>query len=406
MSTRPVSLGLCLLLASCGGAGASSAPAGDPSVTKQCRDELGIKDGKDCVAVSGLVLPETLPPARGNAVGDSLPAAQLGFQIFFDQRFSTATDERCATCHVPEKSFHDGLQVSLGIDSKPLPRNSPSVFTAAWYPDQFWDGRADSLWSQPLFPLESPVEMASSRLAISHVIADNQIYRDLYAAAFGETPDLSDMKRFPSSGKPGAPEFDDMSAADQDVVNRMFANVGKSLEAYMRKVATGRSALDLYLLGDNTALDSSAREGLATFVSARCIDCHNGPTLSDGKYYDMHVPALEGSEPDHGRAAGLAILKNSIFNAHGPYFDAGDEPIPALPKARSEDEGAFRTPSLRDIAKTAPYGHNGYYPTLQDLLANHGPTKLTEAQTSSIIVFLLQMTGSYPERPWSNWPTN
>lgn len=174
----------------------------------------------------------------------------------------------------------------------------------------------------------------------------------------------------------------------------------------MRKVATGRSALDRYLLGDSAALDSSAREGLATFVRARCIDCHNGPTLSDGLYYDMGVPALDGAKPDSGRAGGLALLKDSIFNAHGPYADVTDEKLPPLPALTADAEGAFRTPSLRDIAKTAPYGHNGYYPTLQALLAEHGSTKLTEEQTSNIIILLLQLTGTYPDRPWSNWPTN
>ena len=406
MSLRPVAVWLCLLLASCGGAGASSAPAGDPSVSKLCRDDLGILDGKDCVAVSALLLPDTLPPARGNAVADLLPAAQLGFQVFYDPRFSTVSEERCATCHIPEKSFGDGLQVSQGNDGQPLQRNSPSIFTAAWYPQQFWDGRADSLWSQPLLPLENASEMASSRLAISHVIGDHPKYHALYADVFDEPPDLSDLARFPPAGKPGLPAFDDMAPADQDTVNRVFANVGKSLEAYMRKVATGRSPFDAYLLGDPSGFDATARAGLATFVKARCIDCHNGPTLSDGLYYDMKVPSLPGAEPDHGRASGLAILKDSVFTLSGPYADStpGAEAPGADDPSTTED--AFRTPSLRNVARTAPYGHNGYYPTLQALLADHGPSKLTDEQVSSIIVFLLQLTGSYPDRPWSNWPTN
>ncbi len=400
-----VILGLGLTLVSCGGAGSSSAPAGDPSVTKLCRDDLGIADGKDCLAVSKLLLPDTLPLARGNAVADSLPAAQLGFQVFYDTRFSTVKDMRCATCHIPEKSFGDALQVSFGTDGKPLLRNSPSIFTAAWYPDQFWDGRADSLWSQPLLPLENPEEMASSRLAVSHVMVNNPIYNRLYSAAFGPPPDLSNVARFPLVGMPGDAEFDAMTAPDQDTINRVFSNIGKSLEAYMRKVATGRSALDRYLLGDEAALDAPARAGLADFVRARCIDCHNGPTLTDGRYYDMKVPALDGAEQDRGRALGLQLLKDSIFHARGPYAD-GDADIAPLPEETHSAEGAFRTASLRDIAKTAPYGHNGYYPTLQALIADHGATKLTEDQISSIIVFLLQLNGTSPDRPWSNWPTN
>jgi len=398
---------LACLVSACGGAAAPpGAPPADPALTESCRKDLGIQDAKDCAAVSALLLPESLPKAQGNNFADSIPAAQLGFQVFYDPRFSSIPQERCATCHVPEKSFVDGLAVSQGKDNMPLPRNSPSVFTAAWYSEFMWDGRADSLWSQPLFPLENTNEMATTRLDVAHIISSNARYASLYQAAFSAPPDLSDTTRFPASGKPGDPSFDQMQPGDQDTVNRVFANVGKSLEAYMRKVATGRSALDQYLMGDGSLFDQSARAGLATFVKARCIDCHNGPTLSDGLYHDMHVPSLPGAEPDHGRATGLALLAANQFNARGPYADPGDSPPPAIPAQTADADGAFRTPTLRDIAATAPYGHNGYYPTLEALLADHGPTKLSDTEIQSIIVFLLQLAGTYPDRPWSNWPTN
>ena len=398
-----------LLAIACGGTGAS-VPAGQPSsgsrVAAFCSHDLNIQDPEACRSVSDLLLPEALPVAPGNAVAESSAAAQLGFQIFFDPRFSSIPGVRCATCHIPEKSFADQLPVSQGKDLKPLARNSPSIYTAAWYSSFFWDGRADTLWSQPLFPFENPAEMGTTRLALAHTVVEQPLYSPLYEAVFGARPDLSDRTRFPDQGKPGDPSFDSMASADQDVINRVVANVGKSLEAYMRKVATGRSALDQYLLGDSSSFEPAAQAGLSVFVKAKCIDCHGGPTLSDGLYHDMKVPSLPGAAEDLGRESGLAILAANPFNAQGPYYDDIGSPPPAPSMPADGAEGAFRTPSLRDVALTAPYGHNGYYPTLEALLADHGSTKLTDDETSSIIVFLLQLTGKYPDRPWGNWPTN
>ncbi len=400
MSLRYAAIVCCLWVSSCG-------DAEDGGVEDPCIEGLTLNDPEDCEKVAALLLPATLPKARGNAFGDSLPAAQLGFQVFFDPRFSTVEEMRCATCHLPEKSFGDGLAVSLGKDDKPLPRNSPSIFASAWVPGNlFWDGRADSLWSQPLFAFENPTEMATTRLSIAHTIADNQYYQSLYAEAFGSLPNLSDLVRFPASGKPGDAAFDAMSEDDQDTVNRMVANVGKALEAYMRKVATGRAPLDAFLLGDTSLFSASARRGLSLFAKAGCIDCHSGPALSDGLYHDMKVPPLPGAGTDLGRAEGLLILEQNPFNATGPYYDAEAGRPVSNPNEEPDPVGAFRTPTLRDVIRTGPYGHNGYYARLEDLLENHGPTKLTKAQLADLVVFFLQLNGREPERPWSNWPTN
>src|SRR5690606_3429681 len=123
--------------------------AGGPSsgAPPACGD-LGVS-GERCEELLALALPETLPPSQGNAYADDDAAAELGFLCFYDPRFSGSPDVRCAPCNLPEKSFHDAKPVSEVVPGQPVARNSPTILTAAWMgPFFFWDGRADSLWSQ------------------------------------------------------------------------------------------------------------------------------------------------------------------------------------------------------------------------------------------------------------------
>lgn len=394
--------------AACGGASstpANPAPNDGLSVAaRNCRDDLALT-AAECTAVLGLALPDTLPPARGNKYGDDPNAVELGFRMFFDARFSNVPDLRCATCHLPEKAFDDALAVSHG--KVVLTRNSPTILTAAWMQSYFWDGRADSLWSQPLFAFENANEMDFTRLELAHTLYVSP-YRTKYETLFGPMPNLTDTARFPARGIPGDAVFDAMADADKDAVERIAANVGKSLEAYMRKVAVGQAPLDRYLLGDRAAISEYEKKGLSTFVKAKCINCHSGPAFSDGKYYDMKVPVLPGAAADPGRAGGVGVLSLNVFNAQGPYYDHDGSPPPAsVPASVATDPtqmGAFRTPTLRHVASTAPYGHNGFYPTLDAVLAQHGDVALDAEQKNSIMVLLLSLVGTYPSRPWSDWP--
>jgi cytochrome c peroxidase len=384
----------------CGGSESATAESASAAV-RGCRDDLALST-KECEDVVALALPEALPPARGNRFGDDARAIELGFRVFFDARFSNVPDVRCATCHLPEKAFGDGLMVSRGRST--LTRNSPTILTAAWMSSYFWDGRADTLWSQPLFAFENKSEMEFSRLELAHAIYASP-YRAMYEEIFGVLPDLSDMARFPARGLPGDAAFDALLSADRAAINRVAANMGKALEAYMRKVAVGRAPVDLYLQGDRTAMSEPEKKGLATFVRAKCIACHSGPALSNGKFYNMNVPSLPGAAHDTGRVDGLRVLAANVFNAQGPYYDKDGTP-PPMTEATSgnSDDGAFRTPTLRHIGSTAPYGHNGVYPTLEALLSQHGDVTLDAEQTNSIMVFLLSLVGTYPARPWSDWP--
>jgi cytochrome c peroxidase len=373
----------------------------------------------ECETLRSMQLPSTLPAARGNHVADNEDAAWLGFKIFFDARFSSDQQQRCATCHQPERSFQDALPVSRGIEV--VARNSPTALNAPYLRWQFWDGRADSLWSQPLFAFENEKEQNFTRLEVAHRIAKS--YREQYENIFGALPELTDSARFPARAKPGDGVWETMSTVDRDAISRVVANVGKAIEAYERRIATRASPFDRYVAGDALALTGKQRSGLKVFLTAGCATCHSGPMFSDEQFYNLGIPAAAGGEPDRGRAEGLEILGANVFNSAGPYYD-GEQPADAVAGATATTEGAFHTPSLRNVAATAPYGHNGTFPDLRSIVEFHlkggGRSQtgtfvgqvdekfvardLPTEQLSDLLEFLQSLTGDYPEAPWNDWP--
>jgi cytochrome c peroxidase len=374
-------------------------------------------DADGCAAIHALALPAELAPAPGNAKGDDSGAAELGFAIFYDARFSSNQGIRCATCHPPERRFQDGIPTAIGLGA--LSRNTPTILNAARLRWQFWDGRADSVWSQALFPLENPEEMNFTRLEIAHRVA--QSYRGSYEGVFGPLPALDDTARFPPRGAPGDPAFDGMAEADRDAVNRVAADVGKALEAYERKLAAGRAPLDRFLGGDGAALTEAQRRGLVVFVRAGCIACHAGPMLGGETFQDLGLPTPEGRPPDRGRSDGLVVLLANPFSSAGPYWD-GPRPEPPAPPAAA-DVGAFRAPSLRNVTLSAPYGHDGRFTTPREVVDFHlqgggrgdpralgtidarlVPRALSAADEDDLVSFFDALTGDYPLPPWNNWP--
>jgi len=142
----------------------------------------------------------TLPADPSNAVADNLQAAEFGRHLFFDERFSHNSKLSCATCHIPEQFFTDGLVRAAGAQAGL--RNTPTVVGTAYSPWQFWDGRSDSQWAQALAPLENDLEHAASRNQIAHIIFDDIHYRQYYENLFGALPDLSNKQRFPLKASP------------------------------------------------------------------------------------------------------------------------------------------------------------------------------------------------------------
>jgi cytochrome c peroxidase len=385
------------------------APAAPDEVVAAC--DLGLRlDAAGCAAVHAMAHPATLPPAVGNRVADDANAADLGYQLFFDMRLSSAGTHACGTCHEPVLGFADGRRRPRA--PLPVARNTPSVLDAPWKRWFFWDGRADTLWGQATVPIENPAEMNMSRLAVAKLL--DRSYRAPYEAVFGPLPDVS---AWPAAGKPGDAAYDGMTAADRLAVDTILANVGKALEAYERKLVTEPAPLDRFLSGERDALTASQIEGLELFVSSGCARCHAGSTLTDGAFHN--VGTSEDTPDGRGRSGVYDFVRTNPFGAHGPFFDGDPSTAPTL-QTSDDDVGALRTPPLRSVTLTAPYGHDGRWLTLTAAVQEHpaavsaqvgrlapGWTPITfdATRAARVVDFLRALEGGLPPIRWSRWPS-
>jgi cytochrome c peroxidase len=244
----------------------------------------------------------------------------------------------------------------------------------------FWDGRVDSLWAQALGPIENPREMRSSRLFVAHRVAS--MHRAAYEAVFGVMPDLSDAARFPSAGGPGDAAWEAMSAADRDVVTRVLVNVGKAVEAYERTLAPPHTRFDDYLAGNVDALTTIERDGLREYVREGCADCHYGPAMSDSAFHAIGMPGV-GTDAtlDVGRAAAFAPLSSSTFRRQGAFSDdtSAADPLAGLTGFDEAMIGAFRTPTLRALRASGPYGHAGTFTIVRDVVVHYARIRMPHA---------------------------
>jgi cytochrome c peroxidase len=304
-----------------------------------------------------------LPPDPSNAVADDPRAARLGHALFFERRMSANGGIACATCHQPIRHFTDGLPrgVAIGVSR----RNTPSIVGTAYSPWQYWDGRKDSQWSQALSPLEDPNEHGSDRLRILSLIASEPAYRGAYEELFGGPPSL----------------------LDDAEVDRAFANVGRAIAAYERLLMPGRSRFDDYARhvldgGDpleQPYLDSREIHGLKLFIGkARCIECHNGPLFTNNEFHNTGLLSPPGELPDRGRLDGVREVLADPFNCLGAMSDDPDGDCPELRFVRTGPEliGATRTPSLRNVSRTAPYQSRGQFATLDEVLDHYNRAPL------------------------------
>lgn len=357
------------------------------------------------------------PPDPTNPVADDPRAAALGQRLFFDTRFSANGRVACATCHRPDRLFSDAAALGAGIG--PTRRHTLSLVGAAWSPWLFWDGRADRLWNQALVPLEDPLEHGATRSQYVHLLARH--YRQDYEALFGPLPPLDGI-RFPERAGPlgdaqAAAAWRAMSEADRQAVNRAFANLGRSLAAYQRLLRPGPSRFDAYaaaLAEGRTAdlktlLTPEEAAGLRLFIGrADCIHCHNGPLLTNNEFHNIGV-AEAGGMADAGRGAGVRAVLDYEFNCLGEYSGAAAADCQELAFVKAEGgelQGAFRTPTLRNVADTAPYMHNGRFKTLGEVLAHYRdapaaaagkseltPLDLSDADLAHLEAFLKTLSG-------------
>ncbi len=281
----------------------------------------------------------------------------LGRALFFDPRLSADGTVSCASCHDPARAFTDGRPVAIGIGGRAGTRNTPTILNRALRAGRetplFFDGRAATLEAQVLVPLAHPLEMGSPPDRAAAAIAAVPGYAPLFAAAFGD------------------PAVD-------------VARLARAIAAFERTLVSGDSALDRFQIGGAwDALSPAALEGRALFLGkAGCVECHGGYNLTDERFHNLGV-GMDAPSPDLGRF---------------------------LVTGKDEDRGAFKTPTLRDVARTAPYMHDGSLPTLAEVVdfydrggtpnpwldPDMAPLGLTVAERAALVAFLEALDGATP----------
>ncbi len=264
----------------------------------------------------GLDIFEARIPADNELRGSAAVArVELGRHLFFDKRISKDNTVSCASCHDPERGWSNGDAVATGIAGQKGARSAPTVINRLFSQAQFWDGRAASLEEQALGPISNPIEMGMELgEAVSRVSAVEG-YKPLFTAAFGDVTVTADR-------------------------------IARAIASFERTIVSGDSPYDQYQAGDRTAMSEPAIRGLAIFLDnnrGRCSICHAGFNFTDEKFHNLGVGAdKEGWEKDH----------------------AGRSAISGNPA----ELGAYKTPTLRNIADTAPYMHNGSEATLAEVV--------------------------------------
>lgn len=307
-------------------------------------------------------------------------AVRLGRKLFFDTRLSANGKVACSTCHIPGIVFTDNLPVAHGIDD--TTRRSMPLAGTAYSPWLFWDGRADSLWAQALGPFESAVEHGISRTKCALIVREH--YRMDYESIFGTLPDLKEGEGSPTA-KPDPDDqrarslWEKMSRDQRREISRLYANIGKCIAAYVRTIMPGPSDFDRYVeavLNDDQqrmekVFTPDEAVGLKIFISRGCINCHNGPLLTNNDFHRVGVEQTPGFDLDRGRAVGIQQVLDGEFNCLSEFSDAGDSDCAELrfiDRDTAKYEGAFKTPSLRNVADRPPYMHAGQLKSLREVL--------------------------------------
>ncbi len=314
--------------------------------------------GKTIHVVAPLGLPPVPVPVDNPPTAETI---SLGRRLYYDPVLSSDKTVSCATCHDPQYGFADPKPVSEGVGKKTGTRNSPPVLNAAYFKVQFWDGRSPNLENQAEGPVQNPVEMAASLPAIEQRLNADPSYRDQFAGAWGPGPITYEM-------------------------------VEKSIASFERTIISANSPFDRWKYGHNAkAVDASVKRGFIVFSSAKkgnCSACHlvgdKYALFTDNKFHDIGIGVEAGVITDPGLFA--------VTHVEG-------------------DRGKFKTPSLRNIATTAPYMHDGSLKDLKQVMdfyigaGNSNPNLdkeihaldfLTGQERSDLLAFLNSLTGEIP----------
>ncbi|MEO7495782.1 MAG: cytochrome c peroxidase [Massilia sp.] len=359
------------------------------------------------------------PADPSNAYEGSVRAAALGKRLFFDKRLSANGQVACASCHDPALQFQDGRALAQGVATGQR-RTMPVVGSGhgAW---QFWDGRKDSVWAQALGPLEDAKEHGGNRLA--HARVTQQHYRTEYETVFGAMPSFAGLpdNASPVGTKAERAAWDKLDESQRTAISRVFANMGKAIAAYEKTLAHAPSRLDNYIgatLRDDPAaasiLTAPEKRGLRLFIGkASCVSCHGGPLLSDQHFHNTGVAPHDLASPEMGRSAAIATVLRDPFNCLGPFSDARPRDCGELAFIATDDrhmDGAFKTPSLRNVALRAPYMHAGQIASLEQVVRHYvkapraaighserSPMALSEQEIADLVAFLGTLSGAIKE---------
>ncbi|MBW1686876.1 MAG: cytochrome-c peroxidase [Deltaproteobacteria bacterium] len=289
-----------------------------------------------------LSIPEgVLPPEIPADNPPTTAKIALGKRLFFDVRLSSDGTVSCATCHDPRHGFADGRgqKTSAGVGGQLGARNSPTVLNAAFFSEQFWDGRAATLEEQALGPFINPIEMGiPDHPALVELVAGLPAYPVLFAAAFG---------------------------SDEVTAER----IAQAIASFERTIISLKAPIDRFTAGDQDAISESARRGWELYNGkARCNNCHGHidafPLFTDDDYHNIGVAT---------QAAGFEKLGRSVEKSPDSFEELAGEPgIDELGRfavtKEPKDIGAFKTPHLRNIVLTPPYMHDGSEATLLDVV--------------------------------------
>ena len=372
-----------------------------------------------------------VPHDHSNAVADNLDAAKFGQAIFFDPTFSRNRQVSCATCHQPERYFTDGKMQSQGLSK--VSRNAPSLIGVVYNQWYYWDGRRDSLWAQALAPFEAMQEMGLTRIEVLQVIAKTPKYYEAYNKLFGTLPEwiiLNKTQLNPASPIGGEVEkatWKTIPPRDKRTINTAFANIGKTIAAYERKLLPAPALFDRYVeLLVNQGKDKAQKvftprqlAGMKLFVSGKsqCLTCHNGPLLSNQSFHNIGTGSSEENIQDMGRVLGIQAVLLDQFNCQGRYNDASRRSCEKLKYINRQEigalmNGAFKVPSLRNLSHTAPYMHDGRFTTILEVLKHYqnppdktrtiheiSKLELSDQDLENIAEFLLTLSGPIATSP-------
>jgi cytochrome c peroxidase len=260
---------------------------------------------------------------------------ELGKKLFFDRRLSGDGTMSCSTCHDPEKGYSDDLAISLSYPTTRNWRNSPTLINIGFQKFLFHDGRARTLEEQALFPMMSAFEMNQNLDFVEEEVRSVPEYVEAFQRVFGG-----------------------------EVTRERMA---MALSAFQRSLVSVNPPLDRFLKGDLRALSIEAQKGYEVFVGkGKCADCHDGADLADDQFYALNVPENREQEKDP-RVAATRRFVAKVSN-YEDYRNLTEDPGRYLVTKDRKDWKAFRTPTLREVARTGPYMHNGIFETLEQVI--------------------------------------